>query len=427
MDTLPANPAESAVTRPRVRDLRDYIPELGLQEYWYPALLERKVGRKKPVHLKLLSLDLAFFRNTDGSVVAVSDTCPHRGASLSRGNCHFEGTITCPYHAWTFDARGECVAVLGEGPGSVIPGRKDARVRTFPTTTHHGMVFVWIGNGQPAPIEEDIPEEFFAPDFSIQYEIVTWKANWRPAVENILDAHAFYVHRNSVEFAFMGRDAFIGISRFGPRRPRPEIVNGRALGFNMANPVAPGKRASAEERKLAYRESYPGLGGRLWPKGEKRLLWHSLVARFRGGVPPPLIASREWSCAFHLPGYTRFDFGSFVYTRASVPIDATQTRIFYFFATRSRSPIGKAYQYLRFHLWKNCTMHLNFSGQDQVVVEPQRYDQPEHLSPTDIFPIAVRRLILSHARSLATEQRSEGGAAALGAEEQLARGDALEI
>jgi phenylpropionate dioxygenase-like ring-hydroxylating dioxygenase large terminal subunit len=307
--------------------------------------------------------------------------------------------VTCPYHAWTFDERGECVAVLGEGPESVIPGRSDARVRAFPTVTLHGMVFVWMGDGPPADIVEDVPEEFFSPAFDIRFESLVWKANWRPAVENILDAHAFYVHRNSVEFAFMGRDAFVGISRFGPRRPKPEVVNGRALGFNIANPVAPGKRAQGGEKSLAYRESYPGLGGRFWPKSEMRLLWHGLVSVFRRPPPPPLTTNPEWACAFHLPGYTRFDFGSFIYTRASVPIDATSTRIFYFFSTRSRTRLGRAYQFLRFHLWKNWTMHLNFSGQDKVVVEPQRYDLPEHLSPTDIFPIAVRRLILNHART----------------------------
>jgi phenylpropionate dioxygenase-like ring-hydroxylating dioxygenase large terminal subunit len=414
VDTVDASVADAedavagdGVKKPRVRDLRAYIPERGLCEYWYPAALDRRVPAKKPIHVKMLSDDLALFRSADGSVAAVSDVCPHRGASMSHGDCHFKGTITCPYHAWTFDERGECVAVLGEGPDSVIPGRKDARIRTYPARTLRGMVFVWMGDGVPAPIEEDVPEEFFAPDFSIQYETAVWKCNWRPAVENILDAHAFYVHRRSVEFLFMGRDAFVGISRFGPRRPRPEVVNGRALGFNISNPVAPGKRAVGAERRLAYRERYPGLGGRFWPKGESRLLWHTLVSLFIRSVPPPLIKSREWSCAFHLPGYARFDFGSFVYTRASVPIDDKQTRIFYFFATRARTRAGKLYHFLRFHLWKNRSMHLNFSGQDQLVVEPQRYDRDEHLSPTDIFPVAVRRLILAHARPAQSSPAAE--------------------
>jgi phenylpropionate dioxygenase-like ring-hydroxylating dioxygenase large terminal subunit len=392
--------APTGISKPRVRDLRDFIPELGLTDYWYPAILERRIGTKKPVRVTLLSQDVTFFRAADGSVAAVSDVCPHRGARLSHGSCHFKGTITCPYHAWTFDETGECVAVLGEGPESVIPGRPDARVRRYPTETRHGMVFVWIGEGAPAPIAEDIPAEFFLPDFSVHYKTVVWNCNWRPAIENILDAHVFYVHRKSIEFFFMGRDAFVSASRFGPRRPKPEVVNERAVGFNIENPVVPAKRMSERERHLAYQERYPGLGGALWPKSSLRLHWHDAVALFRRKPPKPLLNDREWSSAFHLPGYTRFDFGSFIYTRASVPIDATHTRVFYFFSTRSNTILGRLYQTVRFYLWKDWTMHTNFSGQDQVVVEPQSYAHPEHLSPTDIFPVAIRRLILAHARSL---------------------------
>ena len=30
-------------------DIRHLIPTLGLRNYWYPAITERKVGRRKPV------------------------------------------------------------------------------------------------------------------------------------------------------------------------------------------------------------------------------------------------------------------------------------------------------------------------------------------------------------------------------------------
>ncbi|MFM7147019.1 MAG: Rieske (2Fe-2S) protein [Actinomycetales bacterium] len=39
-----------------------------------------------------------------GQVLAVNDTCPHRGASLSEGLLR-DGCITCPAHLWRFSLR----------------------------------------------------------------------------------------------------------------------------------------------------------------------------------------------------------------------------------------------------------------------------------------------------------------------------------
>src|SRR5436309_15549138 len=133
-------------------DIRQLIPALGLREYWYPALEARKV-KNKPVGVKICGEDLVFFRGEQGEVQCLWNVCPHRGGSLMHGDCHFAGTITCPYHGWTFDGAGELLAVIPEGPDSKMPGR--VRARAYPTQTHKGMVFVWMGEGEPAPIEED--------------------------------------------------------------------------------------------------------------------------------------------------------------------------------------------------------------------------------------------------------------------------------
>ena len=52
--------------------------------------------------------DIAVF-NADGKFFAIDDTCPHQGASLGEGILH-EGTVICPWHAWTFSLR------TGESP-----------------------------------------------------------------------------------------------------------------------------------------------------------------------------------------------------------------------------------------------------------------------------------------------------------------------
>src|SRR5439155_1640040 len=67
-----------------------------------------------------------------------------------------------------------------------------------------GVVFVWIGDGDPAPIEEDVPEEFFDDQALILTGQVYWRCNWEVALENSMDSHVNYVHRNALVVARAG-------------------------------------------------------------------------------------------------------------------------------------------------------------------------------------------------------------------------------
>ena len=134
------------------RDIRPLVPKLGLRNYWYPAIVERKVGWRNPVKVTLLGEELCLFRGGNGHVAAIQDVCPHRGARLSEGKCHYRGTVACPYHGWVFDESGKNVAVLSEGPDSGVCGKPGTEAHIYPTHTLKGVVFVWIGDGSPSPI-----------------------------------------------------------------------------------------------------------------------------------------------------------------------------------------------------------------------------------------------------------------------------------
>ena len=96
-------------------DIRHLVPKLGLRSYWYPAIPGKRVGSRNPIQVKMLGDVICFFRGESGKVAAISDVCPHRGALLSAGTCHFKGTVSCPYHGWVFNEQGENVAVLWRG------------------------------------------------------------------------------------------------------------------------------------------------------------------------------------------------------------------------------------------------------------------------------------------------------------------------
>src|SRR5437773_91871 len=188
-------PPAARAKRVSPSDIRELIPALGLREYWYPALEDRKV-KGKPVGVKICGEDLVFFRGKDGQVACLWNVCPHRGGSLMHGDCHFPGTISCPYHGWTFDGDANLLAVLPEGPDSKMPGK--VKARKFSTQTHKGMVFVWMGEGEPAPIEEDVPPEFFDATSRVFVHFEYWPVQWNVALENGGDAHVPYVHRDAV-------------------------------------------------------------------------------------------------------------------------------------------------------------------------------------------------------------------------------------
>ncbi|HEV8324643.1 MAG TPA: Rieske (2Fe-2S) protein [Myxococcota bacterium] len=74
---------------------------------------------------------IAVFRDSEGTFLAVSDLCPHRGASLAAGFVE-DGLVVCADHDWAFDARTGLCHRGGEG----------ARLRVYAVSVHDGEVLV---------------------------------------------------------------------------------------------------------------------------------------------------------------------------------------------------------------------------------------------------------------------------------------------
>jgi phenylpropionate dioxygenase-like ring-hydroxylating dioxygenase large terminal subunit len=361
-------------------DIRHLIPKLGLRNYWYPATEDRKVGWKKPLKVSMLGEDLCLFRGVTGDVVAIQDVCPHRGARLSEGDCHYRGTVACPYHGWVYDEGGKNVAVLSEGPTSGVCGKPGTEARHYPTRTLKGVVFVWIGDGDAAPIEEDVPEEFFDDDALVLTGQVDWKCNWEVALENSMDSHVNYVHRNAFVVA---RNGFIAR---GAQGEHPIFV-GNGFGGDVT--------ASNYLRRSPRQDEYPN--GWKWPKTTWRRLFtwltRPLAERARRHIPPPRTA--RWCGGHHLPGMFRTEFSWDLYTRMCVPIEESLTRVWYYHCTRPRTALGRLGRRLAYYGLHRWIVEHNFSRQDEKVMLNQRYDTPEKLSGTDAEVIQWRRLVVT--------------------------------
>ena len=149
----------------RNRDLniwpRYTAAQTGLRNYWYPVMWSRSL-RRKPVTIQLCGEPIMLIRK-HGKVYGLFDQCPHRGIPLSVGRQEFSGTWTCRYHGWTFDLEtGILKAALTDGPDSPICGK--VRVKTYPIEERAGLVWVYVGEEPPPPVEAVIPAEFLHPE-----------------------------------------------------------------------------------------------------------------------------------------------------------------------------------------------------------------------------------------------------------------------
>src|SRR5580693_6658918 len=133
------------------------LPELGFRNYWYPVMAAWRL-RRKPQPIKVLGEDIVVFRD-GGKLYALSERCPHRGARLSQGKCLYpgSGTISCPYHGWTFSGEtGRCMAKLMEGPDA--PMARHGGVKSYPVREFRGVLWVFVGDMDAVPLEDDLPE-----------------------------------------------------------------------------------------------------------------------------------------------------------------------------------------------------------------------------------------------------------------------------
>lgn len=360
-EDLPEKPSDTGSWRAE-------IPATGLREYWYPALLSKKVGKGKPTGVRMLGEDLVFFRDPDGRIVGFKDLCPHRGAKLSMGVCHFPGTLTCPYHGWTYNAGGEVIAAFIEGPESRVP-ESGIHATTKIVKEFRGMVWVWMGEGEPVPLEEDVPEEFLEPGTWILTAIRPWPINWRPLIENAIDGHAPYVHRNSLVAILFG------VGPLGQKLTPQLTRDGKGICLMKGNFPPP-------------QQDYPGLGR--YPRVLVRRLWQRILGRWRKTTT---FTGKPYTQEIVLPGVNRITYPNHLYMRWGVPIDEGGVRNFYWHVIRG-STLWKLGFCLRYYLFRCWAMNILFSEQDRSIVGAQNYGTPERLSWTDGVVVGWRKMVL---------------------------------
>ncbi|MEQ1691243.1 MAG: Rieske 2Fe-2S domain-containing protein [Gemmatimonas sp.] len=128
-------------------DAVDTVPDAVPRQFpswpvgWYTVARESDLTRGVVLTRRLAGADVVLFRGDDGRVAAVAAHCPHMGTHLRHGTV-IGASLRCPMHHWMIDGTGE---VRSDGD---ICGH----TRSWRAQEACGLVFVWVGAGEPGPL-----------------------------------------------------------------------------------------------------------------------------------------------------------------------------------------------------------------------------------------------------------------------------------
>ncbi len=317
----------------------------GLKDLWYPICPSHFVA-ERPISLWRLGKKIALWRDAGGTVHALQDRCPHRGAPLSQGVV-LGDRLACPYHGVEVRCDGTVTKVPGS-PGCKLEGARAAL--SFHVREAFDTVFLYnsdVNIDTPPPL--NMPEELTSPEYSNFLCYAEWKGDYRYALDNVMDPmHGTFLHKQSHSMAEGDSTAKFQI-RATDTGFVFEKIGQRGVNFDWT------EWASTGIHWLRLEIPYPRTGG---------------------------------------PG------GNFAIIGCATPIDAHTTAVFFW---RCRKVSGWQRDVWRF-LYRNRleARHWAVLEQDRVMLEQMEPDANQHetLYAHDMGVVRLRR----HLRSLADQQ-----------------------
>lgn len=165
-----------------------------MRSFWVPAI--RSAALKPggdPMHVRLFGEDYVAFRGESGQVGFFDEYCPHRRASLLTAR-NEDDSLVCLFHGWKFHVSGKTIDVPTEPEDRREHFCKKVPVKHFPVREAGGLVWVWLGEGEPAPF----PEFEFnkLPESHVMVKVAKIKCNWLQVLETTVDsAHVSQLHQ----------------------------------------------------------------------------------------------------------------------------------------------------------------------------------------------------------------------------------------
>jgi phenylpropionate dioxygenase-like ring-hydroxylating dioxygenase large terminal subunit len=171
-----------------------------MRSFWQPVKRSADLPAGEAQPLTVMSEQFTLYRGEDGRAVLMAPRCAHRLTVLSVGTVEGDG-IRCMFHGWKYGPDGRCVEAPGESDRLV----SRVSVRAYPVREEHGLVFAYLGEGDPPPFPDlDGYSRAHGRDLSaatvLEAETYLRRCNFFTNVENGLDhAHVPFTHRLSAD------------------------------------------------------------------------------------------------------------------------------------------------------------------------------------------------------------------------------------
>lgn len=178
--------------------------ETGLQNRWYAVLPSWAVS-STPIGVTRLEENIVLWRDEQGTVQAIEDRCPHRGARLSLG-WNLGNRLSCWYHGVEVDNTGTVADVPAIDSCPLI-GKKTCK--SYPAMEVRGAILLYFGDEQhTAPADLEFPDQLVSDEWDSLLCVAKWHCNYRYAIENVMDPmHGAYLHAQSHSMAGGDRKA----------------------------------------------------------------------------------------------------------------------------------------------------------------------------------------------------------------------------
>ena len=182
--------------------------------------------------------NVLFNRDTTGRINVFMNTCPHRGATVSRERAGTAKNFQCFYHGWVFGSDGTlkdqpgkesyCEGFNDQGGGNLVPAPRHEEYRGF-----HFIAFdkdivdlsSYLGNAKEYIdlVVDQSASQMTIVGGSQEYSL---RANWKLLVENSIDGyHASTTHATYLDYLK---------GTVGSLAPVPLVGYGRDLGNGHA-------------------------------------------------------------------------------------------------------------------------------------------------------------------------------------------------